>query len=144
MLEAVGVYPLRTAELVRAILADGEPVVRTSTPVQAVEQHDDRVRVRTRAGEEFTASAAVVAVPLNTLGAVDFSPPLDPAKRTAASQGQASHGTKLWAPRGRRARAWVRHGPGQRAVTFVATEQMVDDGSHRDANGLEALRPPSR
>jgi hypothetical protein len=97
MLDAVGVYPLRTADLVHALLADGEPDVRTGTPVQAVEQQSDRVRVRTRTGEEFTAAAAVVAVPLNTLGSVDFSPPLDPAKQSAASQGQASHGVKLWA-----------------------------------------------
>jgi pseudooxynicotine oxidase len=129
MLDAVGVYPLRTADLVDALLADGRPAVRTSTPVQAVEQHDDRVRVRTRAGEEFTSSAAVVAVPLNTLGAVEFSPPLDPAARAAVDQGQASHGVKLWARVEGASEAVFAMAPDSEPITFVASEQVLDDGS---------------
>jgi monoamine oxidase len=128
MLDAVGVYPLRTADLVHALLADGEPVVRTSTPVQAVEQHDDRVRVRARTGEEFTGAAAVVAVPLNTLGAVDFSPSLDPAKQAAASQGQASHGVKLWARVDDAPEPVFAMAPDSEPITFVATEHMSDGG----------------
>ena len=147
MLDAVGVYPLRTADLVHALLADGEPVVRTSTPVQAVEQHDDRVRVRTRSGEEFTGSAAVVAVPLNTLGAVHFSPPLDPAKQAAARQGQASHGVKLWARVEDAPEPVFVMAPDSEPITFVATEQMSDDAAScwsRSARMPAACRPGTR
>lgn len=143
MLDAVGVYPLRTADLVHALLADGEPVVRTSTPVQAVEQHDDRVRVRTRSGEEFAGSAAVVAVPLNTLEAVDFSPPLDPAKQAAARQGQASHGVKLWARVNDAPEPIFVMAPDSEPITFVATEQIFDDGGQLlVAFGPDARRLP--
>jgi pseudooxynicotine oxidase len=128
MLDAVGVFPMRTADLVHALLADGAPVVRTSTPVGAVEQHDDRVRVRTRSGETFTASAAVVAVPLNTLGAVEFSPPLDPAKQATATAGQASHGVKLWARVADTPDPVFVMAPDSEPITFVASEQTFDDG----------------
>jgi pseudooxynicotine oxidase len=140
MLDAVGVYPMRTADLVHALLADGRPVVRTSTPVQAVEQHDDRVLVRTRTGEEFTGSVAVVAVPLNTLSAVDFSPPLGPAKQAAASQGQASHGVKLWARVNGVPEPVFVMAPDSEPITFVATEQVFDDGGQL----LVAFGPDAR
>jgi pseudooxynicotine oxidase len=128
MLDAVGVYPTRTADLVHALVADGEPGVRTAIPVAAVEQHGDQVRVRARTGEEFTGSAAVVAVPLNTLGAVDFAPPLDLAKQAAASRGQASHGVKLWARVDDAPEPVFVMAPDSEPITFLATEQMFDDG----------------
>ena len=59
-----------------------------STPVAAVEQQDEAVRVITRQGEEFVGSAAVVAVPLNTLSAVRFAPALEPLKQSAADRGR--------------------------------------------------------
>lgn len=143
MLDAVGVYPLRTADLVHALLADGEPDVRTASPVQAVDQQGERVRVRTRTGEEFTGAAAVVAVPLNTLGTVDFSPPMDPAKQSAASQGQASHGVKLWARVHNAPEPVFSMAPDSEPLTFVATERMFDDGSQLIvAFGPDARRLP--
>ena len=74
MLDAVGAYELRTADLVEALVADARPEVRLSTPVAAIQQSGERVTVTARAGEVFTAPAVVVTVPLNTLGAIDFSP----------------------------------------------------------------------
>jgi len=50
MLDAVGVYTLRTADLVDALLTDGRPDVRLSTPVAAVEQYGADVTVVTRDG----------------------------------------------------------------------------------------------
>ena len=54
MLDAVGIYPLRTADLVQALAADGRPEVRLSTPVAAIEQRDQRVTVTARGGQAFT------------------------------------------------------------------------------------------
>ncbi|HEX2074927.1 MAG TPA: NAD(P)/FAD-dependent oxidoreductase [Geodermatophilus sp.] len=143
MLDAVGIFPMRTADLVQALLADGAPEVRTSTPVAAIVQHDDRVRVRSRAGEEFTGSAAVVAVPLNTLGAVEFTPSLDPAKKDAASRGQASHGVKLWARVDGVPEPVFVMAPDSEPLTFLGTEEVFDDGGQLlVAFGPDATRVP--
>lgn len=96
-LDALGLFAMRTADLVTALAADGAPAVRTSTPVTAIEQHDDHVTVSTRDGAVLTAAAAVAAVPLNTLQAVEFRPALGNDKQALVKEGQASHGVKLWA-----------------------------------------------
>jgi monoamine oxidase len=96
-LDALGLFAMRTADLVTALAADGAPAVRTSTPVTAIEQSDDHVTVSTRDGAVFTAAAAVAAVPLNTLQAVQFRPALGMDKQALVREGQASHGVKLWA-----------------------------------------------
>jgi pseudooxynicotine dehydrogenase len=143
MLEAVGVFGLRTADLVQALLTDGRPEVRVSTPVAAVEQHDDRVRVRARSGEEFSAPAAVVAVPLNTLNRIAFSPALDQGKRAAAEAGQASRGIKVWAHiRGDAEPRYVM-APDDHPITFLETERILGDGSQLlVAFGPDAERLP--
>ncbi len=129
MLDAVGVFGLRTADLVAALAADGTPDVRLSTPVAAIEQHDGRVRVTTRRGEAFAAPAAVVALPLNTLGAIDFAPTLEPGKRAAAQRGQASRGLKLWAHVRGDLEPFFFMAPDDEPLTFLQTEQVLDDGS---------------
>ncbi len=49
----------------------------------------------TRAGETLAARAAIVAVPLNTLRAIDFDPGLPADKQAGIALGQASRGIKL-------------------------------------------------
>lgn len=83
--------------LIEAITADGEFDIRLESPVDAVEQTPARVEVRLRDGERLDARAVVVAVPINTLHQINFSPGLSHAKREMASERQASHGFKLWA-----------------------------------------------
>jgi monoamine oxidase len=101
------------------------------------------VLVRTRTGEEFTGAAAVVAVPLNTLATVDFSPPLDPAKQSAATRGQASHGVKLWARVHDAPEPVFSMAPDSEPITFVASERVFDDGSQLIvAFGPDARRLP--
>ena len=53
------------------------------------------MKVETRDGEVFRAAAVVVAVPLNTLGALAFEPALPEDKQAAIALGQASRGIKL-------------------------------------------------
>jgi monoamine oxidase len=129
MLEAIGVFGLRTADLVQALVADGRPEVRVATPVAAVEQHDDQVRVLARSGEEFSAPAVVVTVPLNTLNRIAFSPALDHGKRAAAEAGQASRGVKLWAHIRGDVEPFYVMAPDDHPITFLATEQILGDGS---------------
>jgi pseudooxynicotine oxidase len=85
-----------TRELVRAIANRAPFETRLETPVAAVTQHANRVEVHTRAGETILARVAVVAVPLNTLGTIEFDPPLSKTKREAIALGQASRGVKIF------------------------------------------------
>ncbi|TFV92802.1 FAD-dependent oxidoreductase [Blastococcus sp. CT_GayMR20] len=129
MLDASGLLGIRTADLVMAIAADGDPAVRSSMPATAVEQQDDLVMVSTRDGSSFTASAAVVAVPLNTLDAVDFRPALSDAKRTMVAQGQASHGVKLWAVVTGVREPIFAMAPDDQPLTFVCSWDTRPDGA---------------
>ncbi len=85
-----------TVSLLSAI-ADAAPFERRlETPVAAVRAGADRVEVETRAGELLAASAVVVAVPLNTLGRIAFTPELSEGKRAGIALGQASRGIKIF------------------------------------------------
>lgn len=85
-----------TRSLIEAI-ADAAPVERRfGTVVAGVAQRGDEVEVQTRDGQLFSARAAIVAVPINTLGAIEFTPPLSEAKRGAINLGQSSRGIKIF------------------------------------------------
>jgi monoamine oxidase len=85
-----------TRSLIDAIASKASFETRLSTPVAAVSQRDGRVEVHTRAGETFPARLAVVAVPLNALGGIEFDPPLSETKQEAIVLGQASRGVKIF------------------------------------------------
>jgi monoamine oxidase len=145
MMDTLGATALHTANLVAALVADGEPTVQLATPVAAVEQDNEQVTVVTRDATRYTATAAVVAVPLNTLGALRFVPALDAAKQSALSEGHAGRGVKLWARvRGLQEPVFTM-APDDQSLTSVVTENTLDDGSHLIvAFGPDAQRlPPS-
>ena len=68
--------------------------VRLATPVAAVRRSDDGVEVETRSGKVHRAAAVVVAVPLNALGAIDFTPQLSERELQGIALGQASGGSR--------------------------------------------------
>jgi monoamine oxidase len=84
-----------TGALLGAIAGAAPRDTRLETPVAAVHQRGDHAEVHTRAGDVFGADTVVVAVPLNTLGAIEFDPPLPEDKRQAIALGQASRGIKV-------------------------------------------------
>jgi len=85
-----------TRALVDAIAGDVDGDVRVSTVVRTIAQTDAGVAIATDRGE-MAAAAAIVAVPLNTLGDILFDPPLSPIKREAAERGSVGRGVKVWA-----------------------------------------------
>jgi monoamine oxidase len=85
-----------TRGLLEAIASQAPFETRLSTPVAAVRRRGDGVEVETRAGEVVRARRAVVAVPLNTLGAIEFEPALSEGKRAGIALGQASRGIKIF------------------------------------------------
>ena len=86
-----------TAALVGALEADIRGEILRGAVVTRVEQDDRSVRVSTEDGGAFEADAVVVALPLNCLTDVAFSPGLDPALARAAEQRHAGRSTKVLA-----------------------------------------------
>lgn len=129
MMDTLGAASLRTAGLIRAIAAEAGPMVRLAAAVTTVEQDGHQVAVATRDGTRFVAEAAVVAVPLDTLGTLRFEPALDAAKQAALSEGHAGRGVKLWARVGGLDEPVFTMAPDDQPLTFVVTEQVLDGGT---------------
>jgi pseudooxynicotine oxidase len=85
-----------TRGLLEAIASQAAFDARLETPVAAVRRRGDGVEIETRGGELVRAGRAVVAVPLNTLAAIEFDPPLSEGKRAGIAVGQASRGIKIF------------------------------------------------
>ena len=96
MFDAIARYKIKsgTESLLQAMMADSHAEVQLSTPVIKVEQGKDRVAVTTDYDDVITASAVVVAVPLNILGDIEYSPRLSAAKLDIARQGHTGAGVK--------------------------------------------------
>jgi len=85
-----------TSALLEAIASAAPVDTLLDAPIAAVRARDGRVEVETRTGAVHEASAAVVAVPLNVLGSIEFEPGLSEGKREAIALGQASRGVKIF------------------------------------------------
>lgn len=117
-----------TSGAIAAMIADSGAEVRLATPVQRVAQDARGVAVTACSGEAFRVAAAVVAVPLNVLGAIEFAPELRPLNRLAANEGHVGHATKVWAlvrhaPRYFLGVGW---GPG---LVWLGTQRELPEGS---------------
>lgn len=110
-----------TRSLVEAIAEDGDFKIRLAAAVAGVEADADRVAVRLENGEVLEARAAVVAVPLNVLASIEFTPALSAGKRAAAESGQSSHGIKTWA-RVRGERGCFAIAPSRCGLTYLSAE----------------------
>jgi monoamine oxidase len=86
-----------TIDLLQRMLDDSGVELRLSTPVSAVIQSEDRVEVRTHAGNVVRARGAVIALPLNCINDLAYDPPLSPGKAAGAAIGQSGAAKKLWA-----------------------------------------------
>ncbi len=85
-----------TRALLDAIGSAGPFERRLGVTVAAVTRTDHGVEVQARDGSVFAARAAVIAVPLNALGAIVFTPALPEDKQRAIALGQASRGIKIF------------------------------------------------
>lgn len=96
--ETAGTWPIEggTKRLLDAIMAESKAEVRLSTPVAAVEDDGSAVTVTTRGGEQIRARAVVVAVPLNTLGDITFTPDVPAASRIMIDEKNPIMGSKIW------------------------------------------------
>ena len=127
-----------TVSLLQAIHQAAPVDVRLATPVAAVRQSDDGVEVETRSGEVHRAAAVVVAVPLNALGAIEFTPQLSERKRQGIALGQASRGIKIFI-RVRGSRGHAELDPAAASVRLSGDRGRAR-GRHPDVDRLRARR----
>jgi len=141
MMDCIARYKIVTGtkSLIEAIATDGRFEIRLETQVSAVEQDEAGVAVHTQGGEMIEARAAVVAVPLNTLKAINFTPALSDGKRTAATEGQSSHGIKVWI-RMRGDHDYAACAPADHGISYLQSEYKVDGDTLFVAFGADAGR----
>lgn len=117
-----------TRSLVDA-LANGLDI-RQGHVVRRVEMAGDAVDVVLDGGMRLRAQAAIVALPLNVWGDVEFDPPLDGARARAAAERQPGRSTKLIAiadgvPRRLAGIGWGTALQAMRAISDVPGGQLV-------------------
>lgn len=129
MLETNGRWALRggTRSLVDALAADTRAEVLLGTRVEEIVQSDTGVTLQTSDGER-TASAAIVAVPVNTLGSIRFDPELSDAKQEATREGVVSLGVKIWAKVAGGFPSVFSAAPDRFPLSFVETFASTADG----------------
>ena len=85
-----------TSGLIDRIAEDAGGEFRLSTPVKAIEDHGDHVRVLTQHGDTIRARAAVCTVPMNVLADISLKPPLPSPVLNAARERHPGQGAKLF------------------------------------------------
>jgi monoamine oxidase len=116
-----------TGALVQAMRDDlGEAEVREGSTVRAVVRDDAVVRVSTDDGVEHLGSTCVLAVPVNALRSLSFTPDLSAGRRNAVDEGILGRGVKLWV----RLRGELPHfyalAPGSHPLTILESTTHVD------------------
>ena len=123
---------------------------RLGAEVVAVGQDDGGVEIQTADGVSCAARVAVVAVPVNALGAIEFTPALSEGKRAAIALGQSSRGIKIFI-HARGEPVWQNAIRPGHPFGYLDTEVMFDDGtqlligfgidaSRCDAGDLDAVQ----
>ena len=96
--------------------------VRYSSPVRSVVQSDDSVDVTTNDGSTYQAKKVVVAVPLNCLVDIDFTPTLSDTKRRVSAARHTGSGTKIYARTAKKHPVFMGHGNYDMPVCFLFPE----------------------
>jgi monoamine oxidase len=127
--ETNGRWALRggTRTLVHALAADLRAEVHLGTRVDEIAQGDAGVTLQTSEGER-TARAAVIAVPVNTLGSIRFDPELSDRKQEATREGVVSLGVKIWAKLAGGFPSVFAAAPDRFPLSFIETFGSTSDG----------------
>jgi monoamine oxidase len=129
MFEACSAYLFKDGSdtLANAIAADGKLDVRFGVDVSRVQRDTAGVVVASTSGDSFSAKTCVVTAPLNALGRIEFDPPLSPGKASAAREGQASRGVKVWARVSGALEPFVAFGGREWPISLLGSEYFIDD-----------------
>ncbi len=98
LVEAGGRYKLRdgTRSLINAMAEDGEFEVQLNAPVSKVTLMPNKVTIVTEHEEVYTSRAVVMAVPVNTVGNIDFEPALSAGKLAMFNERHTGSGLKTY------------------------------------------------
>lgn len=116
--------------VLEAMVTEAPVEVRLGTPVTAVRDEGEQVRVTTRTGELFSASTVVMAVPVNLWPTIDFSPGLPQAHTAAAAAGMGvPHSVKLSLHlKGGPAERFLAQGAEGAPILMMLPHATLDDG----------------
>jgi hypothetical protein len=109
-------------DLLDHIQADSRADLRLGTPVASIAQDDGKATVRSRAGETWTARKVVLAVPLNCIADVAFSPAISALKLETSRRRHTGSGTKVYARTRRKHPLFLAHGREDMPLCFAWTE----------------------
>lgn len=141
MFDKLGRYKIAqgTSELAARMLRDSSADVALATPVSAVFRDGGEYRVTTGQGREIKARSVVMAVPLNVLANIRFSPGLSGAQHDMAAVGHTGRGSKCYIHIRQKVGNWIGMAPPPNPITLVWTEKQRDDGTL-----LVCFSPPGR
>jgi pseudooxynicotine oxidase len=117
-----------TGALLDAIAGVAPFDVELGSPVAGIAQRNGHLEVSTRDGGGYAARTVIVAVPLNALGAIEFTPELAEDKRRAIALGQASRGIKVMIHARGEASMQNAIRPGH-PFGYLDTDELFDDGT---------------
>lgn len=126
-----------TGALIKAMVEDAGCDLRLSTSVTEVRVEGGRAEVVTAGGEVLSARAVVMAVPMNVLKTIAFTPALSAGKLAASTEGHAGSGSKCYVHIKEKIGKWMGQAPYPHPITIAWTEQERDDGTL-----LVAFGPP--
>jgi monoamine oxidase len=128
--EALAGYELAggTTELVTAMHDDGRFPIRFGAFVETIDAADRQVTIGLAGGDTVSARAVIVAVPLNTLGAIRFTPGLPGGVARVAEAGQVSRGSKIWVRVAGRVESWCAFAE-DHPIVFAYTDTAADQES---------------
>ncbi|CAG8937905.1 unnamed protein product [Penicillium salamii] len=110
--------------------ASGNLSYSFSTVVSSVETQGSITTVMTSAGQPFKASSVVVAVPLNCLSDIHFSPALDPVKAEAIAKGHTNHAYKICVEaKGKQWRNWMGNAAPHKGLPFLNGDGITPAGN---------------
>ncbi|KAJ6148541.1 hypothetical protein N7497_010523 [Penicillium chrysogenum] len=113
-----------TKRLLDAIFSESTAELRLSTPVSSIQDHGSKVSIITRAGKKIFAHAAIVAVPVNTLGDIKISPSLPRLARTMVAEKNPVMASKIWARVRGEVEPFTGYAPvGKHPINAVRTER---------------------
>lgn len=117
-----------TRTLISALLDDSGAELRTGTPVEAIRSEGSQVLVTTETGDEISARVAVVTVPINTYGDLDFRPGLTGGKAALAKKTQMARADKVWVHIAEKL-TMGSFGPQAAPFCQVGTYKVIDSGT---------------
>lgn len=133
-----------TITLANAIASDVKGDLRLRTEVTRVDERADGVVVTTAGGDQISARACVLTVPIGVIGDVEFTTPLPGRAQQVAAEGQSSQGFKLWIRARGVEEPFIAIGTGDEPIALIQWEHAVGDEFVAFGFGLDARKQPPR